>query len=159
MFAEQVANDRRTGATWLYPLMGTGVFFRIGRIVRFAEHFQFNRAFPQWLAGSNRSHCTLTDKCRFISPIAVREAIRAGWQAVQFTRHTQDKADVAIDRNGIHHPVPKTELMDLQAIPRSFAPLSRTARYYTDASCSRKCIVARRRTAALQCELDETSGT
>lgn len=131
-FSKQT-NDGATRATWLWPLNGTGVFFRARNVVRFAEHFEFNLAFNG--TRGEAASCTLRSRCRFVSPAAVREASRAGWETVHFTRHTQDTADV---RHGM--PVPKSELMDLRPdVP--LGPGATPDRYYADAACSRPCRV------------------
>ena len=136
--------DRRTDAAWLYPLTGTGVYLKIGRVLHFAEHFEFNRRFNR--SATAGVPCSLANKCRFVSSGAVHEARAEGWQMVHFTRHTQDLADV---RHGT--PVPKTELMDLRpALP--FAPGTRPSMYFADPGCTRACEVVAHRAAALRCK-------
>ena len=137
-------DDRRTGAAWLYPITGTGVWLRIGRVLHFGEHFEFNRRFNR--SAMRGVPCSLANKCRFISSGAVHEARGEGWEMIHFTRHTQDSADV---RHGT--PVPKTELMDLRP-DLSFAPGTRPSTYYADPGCTRACEVVAGRAAALRCK-------
>ena len=69
--------DGRTDAAWLYPLTGTGVWLRIGRVLHFAEHFEFNRRFNR--SATAGAPCSLSNKCRFVSSGAVHEARAGGW--------------------------------------------------------------------------------
>jgi hypothetical protein len=69
--------DGRTDAAWLYPLTGTGVWLRIGRVLHFAEHFEFNRRFNR--SATAGVPCSLANKCRFVSSGAVHEARAGGW--------------------------------------------------------------------------------
>lgn len=158
LFSKRTTNDRRTGALWLWPLSGTGVFFRVGRrLLRYAEHFEFNRQF-KFNGSEAAGTCTLGNKCRYVAASAVHEARRRGWHAIHFTRHSQDRADAADQRFSARsgeapRPVAKSELVDLQP-PVSFAPGATPASYFADATCTRPCTVVAQRVSALRCEAE-----
>ena len=124
------------GARWLYRLSGSGVFFSLGRTLAFTEHYEFNQAF-----GVRCPPPVLSGPCRHVSRHAVRAARRAGWDSVQFTRHTQDLADGG---------EPKFELVDLQ--PMAPAPAgTRFQRYCADSRCNRPCVASWYDGRVLQC--------
>ena len=79
-------NDRLTRKVWLFPQTGTGVFYKVGRLKIFKEHYEMNKFFD----AHKYVPCTLKNKCRYVSRASIQNATRSNYGTIQFMNHTQD---------------------------------------------------------------------
>jgi hypothetical protein len=122
--------EKLTNKVWLFPQRGTGVFYKIGNLKVFQEHYEMNLFF------SNATSCTLNNQCRFVSRKSIEKAVEQNYATVQFLAHSQDKDGVK-----------KNELIDLRS-----AHNQDYSHLFGDDACLRPCII-RSHPSILRCKV------